>query len=108
MAIKNARQKGAKYELQIIKLFKDLGYLDCVSSRSESRRTDDAGVDICYLPINIQCKATEKLGSAHDIIARMPADKPNVIFHKRNHKGTLVYMSEEFFIELFKKYFKIK
>ena len=59
----NSRAKGNSYELQIINKFKERGWVDCVSSSSESKRTDDAGVDICYLPVNVQCKAVEKLGS---------------------------------------------
>lgn len=98
----NSRAKGAAYELQIIKKFKDLGW-NCVSSRSESKRTDDAGVDLCYTePFQIQAKAVERLGNYHDILKGMPDKKGvfNLIFHKRNRKGSTVVMSEESFFEL--------
>ncbi len=101
----NARCKGNSYELKIAKLFKDLGWGGCVSSRSESKRTDDAGIDLCYTnPFTIQCKANERLGSHHDILASMPqkAGRYNLIFHKRNHKGSVVVMSEKDFVTIVK------
>lgn len=100
----NSRAKGKSYELTVIKTFKEKGWTSCVSSRSESKRTDDAGIDLCYSePFQVQCKAVEKLSpSPHDIINGMP-DGKNVIFHKKNRKGTLVYMTEELFWELVEK-----
>jgi hypothetical protein len=99
----NSRKKGTGYELDVIKRFKEKGWGECVSSRSESKRKDDAGIDLCYTdPFQVQCKAVEKLGSAHDILAKMPEGK-NLIFHKKNRKGTLVYMTEELFWEMAEK-----
>jgi hypothetical protein len=103
MAIKNARKKGNNYELVIVNLFKKLGWESACSSRSESKRTDDAGIDCCYTnPFQIQAKAVERLGSYHDILARMPDGKGtyNLVFHKRNRKGTVVAMSQEDFLGL--------
>jgi hypothetical protein len=101
MAKINARQKGKQFELDIIKWFNSRGY-NSVSSRSESKRTDDAGVDLCYTkPFNVQCKAVEKLGSIHDIIKGMPNDTNyNLVFHKKNRKGVMVTMSMEDFGEI--------
>ena len=98
----NARKKGHSYELAVIKMFRDLGW-DCVSSRSESKRTDDLGIDICYTdPFAVQCKAVEKLGSLHDVLAKMPDKKGtyNLVFHKRKNKGSTVTMSKDTFFEL--------
>lgn len=103
MAKINARAKGHAYERKIAHLFQELGWADCCSSRSENRRLDACGVDLCHTdPFYIQAKAVEKLGSYHDILARMPEmkDKFNLIFHKRNHKGTIVAMSEEDFFAI--------
>lgn len=103
MAIKSPRAKGHKYELDVIKLFKDLGWKECVSSRSESKRLDDAGIDICYSkPFNIQAKAVEKLGNLHDVLIKMPkkTGEFNLVFHKRNYKGSIVAMSQEDFITI--------
>ena len=95
----NPRKKGHTYELQIHDLFKKLGWPDCVTSRLESKRADDAGVDLCFTdPFNIQAKAVENLGSIHKVLEHMPNDnKFNVVFHKRNRQGTIVAMSQEDF-----------
>lgn len=98
----NARKKGHAYELDIRDWFKELGWNDAVSSRSESKNMDDKGVDLCYTaPFNAQMKAVEKLGSIHDILAKMPNDSNyNVVFHKKNRKGTIVAMTIEDFKEI--------
>ena len=98
----NSRAKGHAYELQIVNRLKDLGY-DAVTSRSESKRMDDLGVDIISTDLNfhIQCKAVEKLKpSLHDILARMPTDKVPVVYHKRNNKGSTVTLKANDFERL--------
>jgi hypothetical protein len=101
MAI-NPRKKGHGYELQIRDWFRELGWIKAVSSRSESKNKDDQGIDLCYTdPFSIQAKAVEKLGSLHDILAKMPNDSNyNIVFHKKNRKGTIVAMTIEDFKEL--------
>lgn len=99
------RAKGVAYEQALAKKFRENGYPECVTARFESKRTDDSGVDLCFLPINVQAKAVEKLSpSLHDIISKMPNDKPRVVFHKRNRKGSIVAIEEEFFFELLELY----
>jgi hypothetical protein len=98
----NARKKGNNYELEVIKLFRELGW-NCVSSRSESKRTDDAGIDVCYSdPFQIQAKAWERAPSYHEVLKGMPEKKGmfNLLFHKRNRKGTVVAMPWEHFREI--------
>lgn len=100
MAIKNARAKGANYELAIISEMKQW-FPDAVSSRSESKRLDDAKVDICYTgEFHVQCKAVEKLGSLHDILDSMPKEKIRLVFHKRNRKGDIVALRKDDFYKL--------
>lgn len=98
----NARKKGHAYELDIRDWFRERGWTKAVSSRSESKNKDDQGVDLCFTdPFNVQAKAVEKLGSAHDVIAKMPKDgNYNLVVHKRNRKGTVVCMSLDHFGEL--------
>lgn len=100
MAI-NSRNKGKAFELEIIKWFNKKGY-NSVSSRSESKRLDDAGVDLCYTkPFNVQCKAVEKGLQYHKTLASMPKDTNyNVVFHKKNRSGVVVAMTMEDFGEL--------
>lgn len=103
MAI-NPRKKGHTYELVIRDWFRDLGWSRAVSSRSESKNKDDQGIDLCYTdPFNVQAKAVEKLGSIHDVLAKMPKDNYNLVFHKRNRKGTIVAMTIEDFKEIVEK-----
>lgn len=67
-----------------------------------NKKLDDAGVDLVGTePFNIQCKAVESSINVHRIIERMPVDANyNVVFHKRNHMGTVVSMDMEDFMEL--------
>ena len=99
----NSRAKGNNYEVKLCNELKEF-FPDVVTSRSESKRLDDQGVDFCYTGIfNIQAKAVEKLrGGHHEILKRMPPPHTgvNVIFHKRNNKGTTVTMSKEDFYNL--------
>jgi hypothetical protein len=109
MAKINARKKGHGYELLIRDFFKDLGYSDCVSSRSESKNLDDKGVDLVFTgPYWVQCKAVESLGSIHKILDSMPKEeKLNLVFHKRNRQGTIVAMDIESFKVLAKSYYQM-
>jgi hypothetical protein len=94
----NGRKKGHSFELAVAERFRDAGFPDCVTSRSESKRMDDLGVDLMYTkPWLVQCKAVERLGSVHDVLARMPTDGLRVVFHKRNRKGVTVTMTESDF-----------
>ena len=105
MAKINARKKGHTFELAIRDVFKDLGYIDCVSSRSESKNLDDKGVDLCYTgPFHVQCKAVENLGSIHKILAAMPKEKLNLVFHKRNRQGVIVAMELDTFLALAREF----
>ena len=99
----NSRKKGHGFELSTIDKFKALGW-ECVSSRSESKRLDDAKVDLCYTdPFQVQCKAVETAPNMHTLLKSMPQnEKLNVVFHKRNHKGVTVTMTEDDFFALVK------
>ena len=101
MAI-NPRKKGHSYELDIRDWFRELGWSNAVSSRSESKNKDDQGIDLCYTdPFYVQAKAVEKLGSLHEILTKMPKGTHyNLVFHKRNRKGTIVAMTIEDFKEI--------
>lgn len=102
----NSKNKGSNYERDIVSLFKELGWVDACSSRSESKTTDDSGVDACYThPFQLQMKAVEKLGSVHEILKKMPKGEGlyNLVMHKRNNKGTIVSMGLLDFIDLLNK-----
>lgn len=99
----NARDKGHTFERRVVKLFKDRGFSNCTTSRFTNRRLDALKVDIDGLKdFNIQCKAVEKLGPPHGILASMPKRKGvyNLLWHKINRKGTVICMTEEDFLSI--------
>ena len=110
-----ARKKGNSYELKIIKELNALYNTDSlVSSRSESKRTDDAGVDIVdrenLLPVYVQCKNTQNIPSVDLIKECKLKDKPLAIFWNKQIKkeincvsgGEFVIITKDNFYELLK------
>jgi len=98
---KGARKKGHFFETWFCAKLRKLGF-DAITSRSESKRLDDAGVDVVdNTPFYFQLKAVERLAPGyHDIIKGMPTEKTRVIIHKRNNKGTVAVMMLEDFEKL--------
>lgn len=54
---KTNRKKGHDAERYYAKVFRNIGYPMCVTSRQGSRLHDDCGVDLIFLPFNVQIKA---------------------------------------------------
>ena len=111
-----SRQKGHRYELKIIKELNTLyNTTSLVSSRSESKRTDDAGVDIVdkdnILSFYVQCKNTQATPNPTLIDKCKLKDKPLVIFWNKQVKketnciseGEFVMMKKDFFYEILNK-----
>lgn len=99
----NNRTAGHSYERELAERFRQAGFVDCVTSRSESKRRDDQGVDLCYTgPVNVQAKRWKSAPSYHEVLKGMPEEsgQVNVIFHKRPRKGEVVVMSAEDFMEI--------
>jgi hypothetical protein len=81
------RTAGHNWEREVIKDLKKLGYKTAVSSRYESKRADDAGIDIVGTgPFNFQCKNETKRPDYHKLITEMP-DGINVVLHKYTKKS---------------------
>jgi len=51
------RDKGHRFEREIMRFYKALGFDKCITSRYSSKQKDDAGIDLDNLPINVQCKS---------------------------------------------------
>lgn len=101
----NARKKGHEYERQVMHEFRELGFTECLTSRNESKRMDDLGVDLMHTgPWQVQLKAVERLGNLHKVLKAMPAvtGKLNLVFHKRSRQGDTVTMRKEDFYALVK------
>lgn len=98
---KAERVKGHRYEQQIAKEMRELGYKDCETSRYVSKKLDDAKVDLAGLPFNVQCKAYKKQPSFRPILNEMPnEERINTIFHKMPYKEDIVVMTKKDFYKL--------
>lgn len=123
----NNRNRGHNYERKIVKFYRDLGFEDVVTTRSESRRMDDKKVDIFTphhssaktpLPFYVQCKLStgKRMINYHQLFTfeDLPKDKPYIIHHKIADKkekkfipvGEYVIMSSDFYEKLLQKAYK--
>jgi Holliday junction resolvase len=98
----NGRNKGNAYERKIVRELKEIGFTDAVTSRSESKNADDAGVDILNTGgWAIQCKAVERGLNLFDAMSHISRKYGTpVTFWKKNRKPELVVMYKEDFYNL--------
>lgn len=60
---KTNKRKGSDAERYYAKVFReDLGFTHCKTSRLGSKLHDDAGIDLIFLPLNVQIKAGKQVG----------------------------------------------
>lgn len=96
---KRNREAGHAWELEVIRLLKERGlYPHVVSCRSNSKRLDDAGIDLMNLEEathgmmedSIQCKTAVGTVSYPGLLARIRATgrKGAVIFHRQTSVST--------------------
>jgi hypothetical protein len=120
----DVREKGHRFERQIVKQLKDIGYEDAVTTRANSKLLDACGVDIDNVPFYIQCKSGYKRGLNYSkifeymktkLLAKFKKiNKPLIIMHKKSSKkfenlvayednDYIVIMAYDDFIEKLKK-----
>ena len=104
-----SKQKGSSWEYELRDKFKELGYEDCVTSRGESKKMDNAKIDIISdsLPFYCQAKNTANVPSYYKISEACPLkDKPFVVAWKNaNEVGKAIAMVPiDFFYKLLKYY----
>ena len=109
-----SRDKGHRFEREIVNVFKNLGYSKACTTRFSSKQLDNASVDIDNIPYYVQCKSGYKRGLNYSaILAKMKTqikeikDKieyPLIILHKKTHKDFLAVVEYDFFIKLLKTY----
>ena len=109
------KRKGSNAERFYAKLFRELGFTFCETSRFVSKKHDNAKIDLMYVPFNIQIKAgvqknmnpgKELFMMATSIASMFPPEedvhqKPCVLFHykqgvpgvRRTPCMEIVYMS---------------
>lgn len=114
MANRN-RTAGIKAELEIAKELRELGFDKIVSTRFESKRMDDAGVDLIQLPhpnVPLPCYVQVKktINTPSEELLKVELEKPLVIVHQKQvKKGSRFYtddqyvmMKKDFFYKLLK------
>lgn len=108
LGIRNKR-KGNKFELEVINKLKEIGFIDCVSSRAKDKTADANKIDIVseMLPINIQCKYTVSTPNYFNIESQCTdKSKPFTIIWKKSGKsghnspGTVAIIPFNYLIEL--------
>ena len=67
---KTNKRKGSNAERYYVKEFKKLGFDKCITSRFGSKIHDDAGIDLIFLPFNVQIKAGKQRGLNNSNILR--------------------------------------
>lgn len=91
------KRKGSDAERYYANIFKDLGYEHCKTSRLGSKLHDDAGIDLIFIPYNVQIKAGKQVGlnasrEIENIQNKMEEyfpstspehDYPNIVIHKK-------------------------
>lgn len=117
---KRNRRRGHSYETKIVRELKDITGDDALcTSRSESKRLDDAGIDIAdpnnVLPFYCQMKATQSMPAAKKLNSSVKKkDKPLVIFwnaqemkeKKQVSVGEFCILPKTLFYDLLKECFK--
>lgn len=110
------KNRGNEYERKIAKELKELGF-NTVTSRSESKRTDDNKIDIIDLDSNLPCfiqlKRTIQTPNYLNIREESSVDNEKfvIIWSKQEKKevnicskGEIVLMDKKLFYELIKPY----
>lgn len=113
---KKNRNSGHAYERKWAKIYRDLGYDFCKTSRQASRLLDNSKVDLSFIPMNHQCKKVKAKINYIELIKEIeaalkanypPDDKqltyPIIVSHYRDRNEELVVMTAEAYIKLIKQ-----
>lgn len=104
---KRNRVNGHNFERTIRKLWVAAGWIHAVTSRSESKKADDMGMDLIHTaPFGVQCKYAKVRPNYIDVLARMPQGLLNLIFHKSPKGKTYVIMEQDTFWKIVDAYAK--
>lgn len=111
------KERGNNYERKIVKELQELGFSEVITSRKESKSTDDGKIDIIdkanKLPCFIQLKRTISTPSYFTIRRESiaPKDKFCIIWNKQKKvgdrfmsDGEVVMLPKELFYELIRPY----
>lgn len=100
----NSREKGKAGELELAKLLRDYGYLECRRGQQYCGANGDA--DIVGLPkIHVECKRVEKLNIEKAIDQSVENAREGTyptVFHRKNKRPWLVTMTMDDWMKLYK------
>jgi Holliday junction resolvase len=101
----NSRQKGARFERQLAKVFREHGY---EARRGQQYCGANGDADVVGLPfIHVECKAVERL-NIFDAMAQSKHDAKEgeipIVCHKKNRTGWLVTMEIEDFFTIYREF----
>ena len=91
------KRKGSNAEREFALAFREMGFTHCKTSREGSKLHDNAGIDLLFLPMNIQIKAgkqkglnvSKELKYVHNRVREIFPEGsieyflPNVLIHKK-------------------------
>jgi Holliday junction resolvase len=101
----NSRQKGARFERQLAKVFREHGY---EARRGQQYCGANGDADVVGLPfMHVECKAVERL-NIFDAMAQSKHDAKEgeipIVCHKKNRTGWLVTMEIEDFFTIYREF----
>ena len=106
----NSKQKGARFERTLARIFRDYGYSDSRRTAQYCGNTGDAS-DVVGLPgIHVEAKHAEAMRlydwmaqAKHDAEAGGKGNLP-AVFHKKNNAAILVTMELDDWINLYREW----
>lgn len=101
------RTAGHNFEREIVNELKVIGFPEAVTARSESKNTDDKGIDICNTPgFQFQCKNSVITPNYHELLTTMPQNETiNVVIHRKTKKAKSRFITQGDYVVLKKEEF---
>lgn len=106
---KTNKRKGNEAERYYAKQFRDMGFEHCKTARQGSKLFDDCGIDLIFVPVNVQIKYGEQRGMkpAEELInmrekmalnfppTSQEFNYPRIVIHKKPAAGARRIDEEE-------------
>lgn len=121
---KTNKRKGSNTEREYAEKFRQLGFENCKTARQGAKMLDDCGIDLIFIPFNVQIKAGLQQGlRPHKVLEYMKNritevlpkysvehNLPKILIHKRqvgqgnkrDEFSDIVYMTFEDFSKIIK------
>lgn len=108
----NSKNKGKRYELEVSKYFKELGFDKARRSVQYNGQTEEGQADVVGIPfLHIECKHNESLNvekALQQAIRDNQASKKNripVVIHRKNGEKSKVTMTLDDFMKIYGEYY---